>query len=91
MEMAQKALQMVTRNPKGYVLMIESGRIDHAHHSNKAKLALDETQHFHEVVEYIRGQVDEKETLIIVTADHSHTMSIGGYPKRKCIEWGVIS
>jgi alkaline phosphatase len=81
LEMTQKALQMVERNSKGYVLMIESGRIDHAHHDTHAKLALEETRHFHEVVDYIRGAVNESETLVVVTSDHSHTMSVGGYPR----------
>lgn len=81
LEMTQKALQMVAGNPKGYVLMIESGRIDHGHHENIAKLALEETRHFHEVVDYVRKAVNESETLIVVTSDHSHTMSIGGEPK----------
>lgn len=80
MEMAQRALQVVSKNPKGYVLLIESGRIDHGHHETKAKLALEETQRFEEVVEFIRSQVDDSETLIVVTADHSHTMSVSGYP-----------
>jgi alkaline phosphatase len=80
MEMSQKALQMVSKNLKGYVLMIESGRIDHGHHETKAKLALEETKHFEEVVAYIRSQTDETDTLIVVTSDHSHTMSVGGYP-----------
>lgn len=79
-EMAQKALSMVSKNRKGYVLMVESGRIDHGHHETKAKLALEETKHFDELVEYIRSQVDERETLIVVTADHSHTMTVSGYP-----------
>lgn len=83
MEMTQKALQMVKKNPNGYVLLIESGRIDHGHHETRAKLALEETVHFQEVVEFVRTQVDESETLIVVTADHSHTMSISGYPKSK--------
>jgi alkaline phosphatase len=85
MEMSQKALQMMSKNRNGFVLMIESGRIDHGHHETKAKLALEETKHFEEVVEYIRSQVDESETLIVVTADHSHTMSISGYPSREFV------
>mgnify|MGYP002655293124 CR=1 FL=1 len=80
MEMTQKALQMVSKNSNGYVLMIESGRIDHGHHETRAQLALSETVHFSEVVDFVRSEVDESETLIIVTADHSHTMSVSGYP-----------
>lgn len=80
MEMTQKALQMVSKNRNGYVLLIESGRIDHAHHENRAKLALEETAEFHRIVEYVRSYVDLDDTLILVMADHSHTMSISGYP-----------
>ena len=83
MEMTQKALQMVSKNPNGFVLMIEGGRIDHGHHDNNAKLALEETVHFHEVVEYVKSKVNESETLIVVTADHSHTLSMSGYPLSK--------
>lgn len=80
MELSQKALQMVARNPNGYVLLIESGRIDHAHHENKARLALEETSQLHKLVEFIRSEINEEETLMVVTADHSHTMTISGYP-----------
>lgn len=83
MDMTRKALQVMKKNPNGYVLLVESARIDHAHHENRANLALAETVHFHEVVEFVRSQVDESETLIVVTADHSHTMSISGYPKSR--------
>lgn len=83
MEMSQKALEMLSANPKGYVILIESGRIDHGHHENKAKLALEEVAHLHKVVDSIRSVIDEEETLMIVTADHSHSMTINGYAVRK--------
>lgn len=82
-EMTKKAIQMVSKNPNGYVLMVESGRIDHAHHENRARLALDEVAHLNDVVDYLKSQVDLSETLIVLTADHSHTMTVSGYPKRK--------
>lgn len=50
-----------------------------AHHENRARLALDETLQLHYAVENVVEMADLKDTLIIVTADHSHTMSIGGY------------
>lgn len=80
LEMSQKALEKISTNPNGYVMLIESGRIDHGHHENKAKLALEEVAHLHKVVEFIRSEINEEETLMIVTADHSHTMTISGYP-----------
>jgi len=63
---------------------IIGGRIDHAHHDNLAKLALDETVELHRAVESAVRQLDEsvQETLVLVTADHSHTFTIGGYPVR---------
>lgn len=82
-EMSKKALQMVSKNPNGFVLMIASGRIDHAHHENRAKLALEEVSHLHDLVEYVKTQIDLSETLIVLTADHSHTMTVSGYPKSK--------
>lgn len=83
LEMTQKALQMVSKNSKGFVLMVESGRIDHGHHETRARLALEETMQLQDVVHFVRTQVDESETLIVVTADHSSTMSVSGYPKSK--------
>lgn len=83
MEMTIKALQMLSKGSKGFVLLVESGRIDHGHHETRARLALEETRHFHEVVEYVRSRVDEKETLLVVTADHSHSMTVSGYPQSK--------
>lgn len=51
-----------------------------AHHENRARLALDETLQLHYAVENVVQLASLSDTLIIVTSDHSHTMSIGGYP-----------
>jgi alkaline phosphatase len=58
------------------------GRIDHGHHETKAHLALDETVEFAKAVQAAVDLTDEGDTLIVVTADHAHTMSISGYPRR---------
>jgi len=58
------------------------GRIDHGHHANKAKYALEEMISFNEAVERAVFLADADDTLIVVTADHSHVMTIGGYPSR---------
>ncbi|HEX7810922.1 MAG TPA: alkaline phosphatase [Burkholderiales bacterium] len=81
-EMTGKALDMLARNPKGYFLMVEGGRIDHAHHAGNANRALTDTIAFARAVDTAMRRTDPRDTLIIVTADHSHTLHIAGYPKR---------
>lgn len=58
------------------------GRIDQAHHEGRAKVALDETLQFDKAVEEALNMTDRSDTLIIVTADHSHTLTVSGYPVR---------
>ncbi|XP_049533013.1 alkaline phosphatase, tissue-nonspecific isozyme-like [Anopheles darlingi] len=85
-EMTASALQLLKRNDRGFVLLVEGGTIDHAHHANLARLALDETVELHRAVEQAISLMetggDQQETLMLVTADHSHTLTIGGYPVR---------
>jgi alkaline phosphatase len=81
-QMTAKALDIVKRNPKGYFLMVEGGRIDHAHHFGNAYRALTDTIAFSRAVDLALRRTDPRDTLIIVTADHSHTLHIAGYPKR---------
>ena len=61
---------------------VEGGRIDHAHHDSQAHRALDETVAMDEAVEAAMALTSQEDTLIVVTADHAHTMSISGYPMR---------
>lgn len=81
-EMTSKAIDILSRNDRGYFLLVEGGRIDHAHHAGNAFRALDETVELSRAVEAARRKVDLDETLIIVTADHSHTLIIAGYSAR---------
>ncbi|MDA7672160.1 alkaline phosphatase [Verrucomicrobia bacterium] len=84
-QMSIKALEVLRKNKKGFFLMIEAGRIDHAHHAGNAHRALMETIRLSDAVRGIRKSLtkqEKKETLILVTADHSHTFTIAGYPTR---------
>ncbi|KZC03755.1 Alkaline phosphatase, tissue-nonspecific isozyme, partial [Dufourea novaeangliae] len=77
-EMTIKALRVLAKNPEGYFLFVEGGRIDHAHHYNNAYRALDETLALEEAVRAVMKEVDLTETLLVVTADHSHVLTLGG-------------
>ena len=81
-EMTSKAIDVLSNNKKGYFLMVEGGRIDHAHHDGNAFRALKDTVALSDAVRTATQKVNLDETLIIVTADHSHTFFIQGYPIR---------
>ncbi len=81
-EMTSKAIDILSKNRKGYFLMVEGGRIDHAHHEGNAFRALYEAIELSNAVRAAVSKVDLDDTLIIVTADHSHTLTIAGYPAR---------
>jgi len=81
-EMTEKAINLLDNNKKGFYLMVEAGRIDHGHHAGNAYRALTDTIALSEAVKKARELTRDHETLIVVTADHSHVFTIGGYPSR---------
>lgn len=81
-EMTTKAIDILDNNRKGFFLMVESGRVDHAHHAGNAAGALTDAIEFARAVKSAVENTDPEETLILVTADHSHVFTIAGYPKR---------
>ena len=81
-EMTGFAIDLLATNPSGYVLLVEGGRIDHAHHANNAHRALFDTLALGDAVEVAARRTDPKQTLILVTADHGHPVSLRGYPTR---------
>ena len=81
-DMTEAAISRLQANDKGFVLMVEAGRIDHAHHAGNAYRALAEAIELSAAVERALAMTDSADTLILVTADHSHTLMITGYPTR---------
>lgn len=81
-EMTRKAIQVLSRNRKGFFLMVEAGRIDHAHHAGNAARALTDTVALSDAVRVAQELTSDEDTLILTTADHSHVFTIAGYPTR---------
>ncbi|XP_017074440.1 alkaline phosphatase, tissue-nonspecific isozyme [Drosophila eugracilis] len=85
-EMAAAAIEKLQQKSQedgnGYFVFIEGGRIDHGHHETRVGYALDEMLEFDAAVETVIKMTDPRETLIVATADHSHTLSMAGYAKR---------
>ena len=80
-EMTTLTMDRLSSDPDGYVMMVEAGRIDHAHHGTNAYRALKDLQALDEAVAAAVAKADD-DTLIIVTADHSHVFTMAGYPVR---------
>ena len=83
-EMTARSIDQLKSNPKGFFLMVEGGRIDHALHETTARKALQDTVAFDEAIKTAIDKMkvidpELKSTLIVVTADHDHTMVLNGY------------
>jgi alkaline phosphatase len=85
-DMTEKALGVLSKNDKGFFLMVEGGRIDHALHGTNAKRALEDTLAFDAAIQTALDYMEKKDpglknTLVVVTADHDHAIAFNGYPK----------
>ena len=81
-EMTATAIDILAKDDDGFFLMVEAGRIDHGHHAGNARRALTDTIALSDAVRVAIQKTAAAETLVVVTADHSHTLTISGYPKR---------
>uniref|UniRef100_A0A0K0FMV6 alkaline phosphatase n=1 Tax=Strongyloides venezuelensis TaxID=75913 RepID=A0A0K0FMV6_STRVS len=93
-EMTESAIKLLSKdNDNGYFLMVEGGLIDVSAHENKGYVAFSETREFdkaiakaHQLTKEITlksNKYNVEDTLIIVTADHSHPLNFNGFPTRK--------
>ncbi|XP_078114262.1 intestinal-type alkaline phosphatase [Sander vitreus] len=91
-EMMEKAIKILSKNPKGFYLFVEdTGRIDHGHHAGNAKRALYEAVEFDRSIGRAAELTSELDTLSVVTADHSHVFAFGGNSARGNSVLGVSS
>ena len=86
-EMTTRAIDQLKTNNNGMFLMVEGGRIDHALHETTARKALQDTLAFDAAIKVAidKMQVIDpglKNTLIVATADHDHTLVLNGYAAR---------
>lgn len=81
-ELTETAVRMLRRNKRGFFLFVEAGRIDHGHHGNRPHVAIDETIQLSEAVARGAGLLGDDDSLLLVTADHSHVMAFNGYAHR---------
>ena len=78
-DQVRTALQVLSRNDKGFVLMVESGRIDKYSHSLDWERSVYETIMLDNAVKVAKEFAGTREdTLIVVVADHGHPISIIG-------------
>ncbi len=80
-EMTKAAIAMLSRNPKGYFLMVEGGRIDHAAHVNEGQAMVTELLCLDRAVKAALDAIHGAEdTLVVVTADHeTGGLAVNGY------------
>ena len=86
-EMTGKAIDALSAKKKGFFLMVEGGRIDHALHATNARRALQDTVAFDNAIKMALEKMQKvdpglKNTLVVVTADHDHTLNLNGYARR---------
>ncbi|WP_026186924.1 alkaline phosphatase [Ensifer sp. BR816] len=79
MDMTKVALEQLSKNPEGFFLMVEGASVDKMSHPMDWERALVETIEFDQVVGMAREfAATNPDTLIVVTGDHSHGVSIIG-------------
>jgi len=85
-EMTVKALEMLSGDPDGFVLVVEGGRIDHAEHDNSISNAVEDFLAFDDAIgEGMAYQATDSTVTLVVSADHdcggpAITASGYGYP-----------
>lgn len=71
-EMTIFAIRKLSRNPNGFALQIEGGRVDHGGHNNDAGALIYDQAAFDEAIGAVWEWVkDRDDTLVILTADHA--------------------
>ena len=72
-EMTDSALQRLEKNPNGFILQIEGGRVDHAAHGNCPSGLIYDQIAFDDAIKVVMDYTDGRDdTLVILTTDHGN-------------------
>ena len=82
-DMTAKAIDILAAKKSGYFLLVESASIDKWHHANNAYRVLTDVDELSKAVRIAMDRTDPNDTLIIVTADHSHGLVISAGSSRE--------
>jgi alkaline phosphatase len=70
-QLTEKALEILSKNPRGFFLMVEAGQIDHAAHRNDVAAVLHEMLEFDRAIGVAVAFAETNpDTLVVLTADH---------------------
>ncbi len=84
-EMTTKSLEILSKNEKGFFMMIEGSQIDWGSHQNDASYVMREVKSFDDAIGVVLDFAkDNGETLVVITADHE----TGGMTMNKNLEDG---
>lgn len=79
--MTRAAINVVSRNPEGFFLMVEGGAVDWANHDHNVGRMIEELIDFNRSIEAVVEWIEENggwsESLLIITADHETGMMWG--------------
>ncbi|GAB0193641.1 intestinal-type alkaline phosphatase-like [Grus japonensis] len=95
-EMMEVAITILSRNPNGFYLFVEDklGPVPLGQERGEVPCfrvgkALTEAVEFDRAIERAGALTDEAQTLTVITADHSHVFSFGGYTLRGSSIFGL--
>ncbi|GGR72248.1 alkaline phosphatase [Deinococcus seoulensis] len=80
-DQTRKAVETLDKNPDGFFLMVEAGMIDKYEHPLDWQRAVWDVLELDRAVEWAKDYAKKNpDTLVLVTADHAHSLSVyGGY------------
>ena len=86
-EMTSKAIALLSDKREGFFLMVEGGKIDHGLHDSNVKNALVDLVAFDDAIQTAIDRMQQldpglRNTLIVITADHDHTLAFNGTARR---------
>ena len=77
--MTDKAIKLLSKDRDGFFLQVESASVDKRNHASDLCGQIGETRQLDEAVrKALAFQRENKDTLVVVTSDHSHTSQIVG-------------